>query len=73
MAKPYRLAEAQVLCKVEATAGTAETLAQADMVLVENFKFTPNYGDIANNSMSSTTDALVGSISCAATSPSLVA
>lgn len=60
MAKPYRVAEAQVLCKVEATPGTAETLASADMVLVENFKFTPNYGNSENNSMSGTTDSEIG-------------
>lgn len=52
MAKPYRVAETQVLCKVEATPGTAESLAAADMVLVENFKFTPSYGFNENNSMS---------------------
>lgn len=60
MAKPYRVSEAQVLCKVEGTPGTAETLAGTDMVLVENFKFTPNYGDNPNTSMSGTTDAEVG-------------
>lgn len=52
MAKPYRVAETQVGCKVEATPGTAETAAAADMVLVENFKFTPSYGFSENNSMS---------------------
>lgn len=52
MAKPYRVAEAQVGCKVEAAPGTAETALAADMVLVENFKYTPNYGFSENNSMS---------------------
>ena len=51
MAKPYRVNEAQVLCKVEGTPGTAETLATADQVIVENFKFTPAYGDAPNNGM----------------------
>jgi hypothetical protein len=60
MAKPYRVAEAQVLCKVEATPGTAENLVTNDMVLVENFKFTPAYGNSENNSMSSTTDSELG-------------
>jgi hypothetical protein len=51
MAKPYRLNEAQVCCEAEAVPGTAETPAAADMVLVENFKFTPTYGNAPNNSM----------------------
>ena len=51
MAKPYRVNEAQVLCKVEGTPGTAETLASADQVIVENFKFTPGYTDSPNSGM----------------------
>jgi hypothetical protein len=48
MAKPYRLKEAQVLCKPEAVPGTAETLATADQFLAQDIKFSPSFGDTAN-------------------------
>lgn len=51
MAKPYRGGEAQILAKVEATPGTAETLAAADMFIAQNVKFTPNYGNTENAGM----------------------
>ena len=51
MAKPYRLREAQVAIKVEAVGGTAETLAAADLVLIQNLKITPRFGDTPNEGL----------------------
>lgn len=48
MAKPYRVKEAQILCKPEAVPGTAETLATADQFLAQDVKFTPSFADTQN-------------------------
>jgi hypothetical protein len=48
VAKPYRTAEAQILAKVEATPGTAETLATADQFIAQNVKLSLSIADTAN-------------------------
>jgi len=60
MAKPYRANEVQVACKVEATPGTAETLATADCVIVQNFKLTPQIADNQNSGLTGVLSKEVG-------------
>ena len=51
MAKPYRMSEAQILAKVEAAPGTAETLATADQFIASNVQFKPSIAFTANSGM----------------------
>lgn len=60
MARPYRIAEAQCLAKVEAVPGTAETLASADMFIAQNVVITPQFANNQNDGMTSVPDREVG-------------
>ena len=60
MGRPYRIAEAQVLAKVEATAGTAETLASADMFVAQNVQITPNFANNMNEGLTGLPDRELG-------------
>lgn len=56
MAKPYRIREAQIACKVEATPGTAETLSTADMFVASDIVLTPQFQDTPNESLTGVPD-----------------
>lgn len=56
MAKPYRPLEAQILCKVEAVAGTAEVLVSNDMIQASNVKLTPGFEFTPNEALTSVPD-----------------
>lgn len=51
MAKPYRVAEAKIAAKVEATPGTTETLAAADVFLAQDVSLQLKYGDNQNSGL----------------------
>jgi len=60
MAKPYRIQEAQILAKLEAIGGTAETLASADMFVAQNVQITPGFANNMNEGMTGVPDREAG-------------
>ena len=55
MGKPYLMKEALVLQEVESTIGTAITLAEDDMIIVQDVSLTPSYADTANEGLNAGT------------------
>lgn len=54
MANPYQFGLAKIAAKVEASPGVTETLAAADVILAENFVWSPKYGNSENAGMNGT-------------------
>lgn len=51
MAKPYRVAEAKIAAKVEASPGTTEALAAADVFIAQDVSLQLKYGDNQNSGL----------------------